>query len=128
MAKRFHLPLISSDPDMQKATNETLTKNLMQMVQDYRIEMAFWPPYLVPGGSHEHFKASAARDPEGPSYTSEYGNDVELTDAWYVFGKQGSGGMGFIPGSSDLVRTLEFPTRYCGAPPSNTGEDRKSVV
>jgi len=120
LAKRFHLPLLDSDPDMQRATNEAMTRRVMSMVKEYRLEKVFQPPYLIPGGSWEAFDAVAARSEGGAQYTDEYGNTADLTQAWYLFGRAG-GGAGFVPGGSQMIRTLEFYTSACGAMPGNTG-------
>lgn len=120
LAMRFHLPLIDSDPDLQQATNEAMTRQVLQLAQSYHLEKVFYPPYLTPNGSWKHFEAIAARAEGGPNYVDEYGNSAELTQAWYLVGKAG-GGVGFAPGGTQLIRTLEFYPEACGGAPGNTG-------
>jgi hypothetical protein len=131
LAQRFHLPLMAADPDLKKAYNQQMTRNVLSYVSDYSLWKVFQPPYLVADGSGKRFETVAARDPDATEYDLGDAGTIQLTQGWYMRGIAPgtgatdeialAGGAGFAPGGSALFRALEFQTEYGGAEPRNIG-------
>ena len=120
LARRVHIPLMSADPDLQKAANEIGVRNILAAVESYELWRVFLPPHRFPNGSSDYVEAVAARDPEvSHDYVDENGDTVKLTQAWYLRGPEL--GEGMQPGDLDLIRLIEFQTGSGGAMPKTTG-------
>jgi hypothetical protein len=131
MAKRFHLPLISADSDLQREVNQALTRQVLVYARDSEMWKVFMPPYLIAGGSGKRFETVAARDPDSKEYDLGDGKSIQLTEGWYMRGVESTSdpdkmapllGAGFQPGGSSLYRVMEFNPEYAGEAPNNTGD------
>jgi len=122
LAQRMHVPLISEDQDLQNSLNQHVMRSTLRRIETFALWENFMPPHRrLEGVSPEvAVKAVAARDPESGDTYKVDDVSVDLTTAWYVMGAVG-GGTGFIPGTSEIMRAVEFKTRLTGNIPTNTG-------
>ncbi len=123
LAKMTRVPLLSADPDLQRAANEQQTKRILRWLETYELWMAFMPPYKYPSGSNveSSFAVQAARDPKGDAdYIDENGDRVNLTQAWYLGGPSFGGGS--VPGGLEMYSLLEFLAGHGSAAPRTVGQ------